>query len=128
MAYKAETARRKAKATWKISLARKIEPGQTFGMLTVQKVGTVEPKTGAIRVKTQCECGAILYVLPSALLYGTAKTCGNPDCTSKMKSRTYYEKRTGTGNGCSEFEERKFYVENKLPIGEYTAGCFENLK
>lgn len=129
MAYKAETASRKAKATGKISLARKIEHGQAFGMLTVQEVGAIEPKTGAIKIKVICECGEIRYFVPSALLRGVRKTCGSPRCTKEMKSRTYGRKNIRVDTETSaEQKEREFYVRNKLPVGEYVAGCFENLK
>jgi len=129
MAYKAETARRKAKATGKISLARKIEPGQTFGMLTVQEVWAIEPKTGAIRIKVVCECGEIRYFVPSALLHGVRKTCGSRRCTKEMKRRTYGRKNIRVDTETSaEQEEREFYVRNKMKVGEYVSGCFANLK
>jgi len=130
-AYKTEKARKRAVAAGKRTFTEPLAPGQVFGMLTILETLCEDPETHAVRIKSICECGAIIYALPSALLSGKTKTCGNPECTAIMKLRTRQNKRSNKIIAIEECDteaaERAFYVQNKLPVKDYIAGCFENL-
>ena len=127
--YKTKQARQRAISSGRKTFTKPLAAGQVFGMLTILEVLSEVPKTLAIRVKAICECGTVCYVRPSTLLAGSTRTCGNRECTAKMKGRTHRSRKALAPEECSaEFAERDFAVRNKLPVGEYTAGCFENLK